>query len=98
MVLAVVHASGEGVSSVTRHVVREHEHDVRVGYPQPPHGVVDGEGVGNVAVVEPEARRAHLINHGVIKIKDTAYIFLAKTIFDVNISYQTTAAQKIRQL
>lgn len=61
VVLAVINASGEGVSSVTRHVVREHEHDVRVRYPQAPHGVVHGEGVGDVAVVEPEARRAHLM-------------------------------------
>ena len=61
MVFSVVHASGEGVSSVTRHVVREHEHDVRVRYAEAPDGVVDGEGVRHVAVVEPEARRADLI-------------------------------------
>lgn len=27
---AIVHASREGVSSVARHVVRQHEHDVRI--------------------------------------------------------------------
>lgn len=60
MVLAVVHATGKGIPSVAGHVVGQHEDDVRVWDPQAPHGVVDGEGVSNVSVVEPEARGTDL--------------------------------------
>ena len=45
----------------TRHVVREHEDDVRVRDAQPLHGAVHGQRVGHVAVVEPVARSAHLL-------------------------------------
>ena len=45
----------------TRHVVREHEDDVRVRDAQPLHGAVHGQRVCHVAVVEPVARSAHLL-------------------------------------
>ena len=60
VVLAVVHAPRERVPGVAGHVVRQHEHDVRVWDAQAPHRVVHRQGVGHVPVVEPEARRAHL--------------------------------------
>lgn len=60
VVLAVVHAPRERVPGVAGHVVRQHEHDVRVWDAQAPHRVVHRQGVGHVPVVEPETRRAHL--------------------------------------
>lgn len=51
----VVHGAGEGVARVAGHVVREHEDDLGVGDPEPFDGAVEGEDVGEVAVVEPEA-------------------------------------------
>lgn len=50
---------GEDVARIARHVVGEHQDDVVVGDPEALHNVVDGEDVGDVAVVEPERRRAH---------------------------------------
>lgn len=60
MVLGVVHPAGEGVPRVAGHVVGQHQDDVRVRYAELTYGVVDGKGVRHVAVVEPEAGRAHL--------------------------------------
>ena len=51
----VVDGAGEGVAGVAGHVVGEHEDDLRVWDPEPFDGAVEGEDVGEVAVVEPEA-------------------------------------------
>ena len=43
------------VPSITRHVVRQHQNDVRVGDAVGLYGVVDAERVGDVPVIKPEA-------------------------------------------
>lgn len=48
-------AAREGVARVARHVVGEEEEDLRVRDAEPFDGAVEGEDVGEVAVVEPEA-------------------------------------------
>ncbi len=53
-----------GVPRVAGHVVGEHEHDAGIGDPQAPEELVEREGVGHVAVVEPEARCAGLFIGG----------------------------------
>lgn len=60
MVLAVIYPPRKRIPRVAGHVVRQHEHDVRVRDAQAPHRVVHRQGVGHVPVVEPEARCAHL--------------------------------------
>lgn len=64
--------AGKGVARIARHVIGEHEDDLAVGYPQTLYGAVEREGIGEMAVVEPEAggadqdrpirgvRRAHI--------------------------------------
>ena len=51
--------AGEGVARVARHVVREHEDDLRVWDAEALDGAVEGEHVREVSVVEPEARGPH---------------------------------------
>lgn len=51
----VVDGAGEGVAGVAGHVVREHEDDLGVWDAEAFYGAVEGEDVGQVAVVEPEA-------------------------------------------
>ncbi|KAI6759758.1 hypothetical protein HG530_010438 [Fusarium avenaceum] len=53
-----VDGSGEGVAGVASHVVGKHEDDLRVGDTQTLDGSVHGEDIGEMAVVEPEPRRA----------------------------------------
>ena len=48
------------VPGVARHVVRQHQHNVAVGDAQALHQAVEGQGIGHVPVVEPEARGADL--------------------------------------
>ena len=55
-VRVVVDGPGEGIARVARHVVRQHEDDLRVGDAEALDGAVEGEHVGEMAVVEPEAR------------------------------------------
>lgn len=55
-VRVVVHRPREGVARVAGHVVRQHEDDLRVGDAETLDGAVEGEHVGQVAVIEPEAR------------------------------------------
>lgn len=57
-VRVAVDGAGEGVARVAGHVVGKHEDDLGVGDAEALDGAVDGEHVGYVAVVEPEARRA----------------------------------------
>ena len=54
-VRVVVDGPREGVARVAGHVVRQHEDDLRVGDAESLYGAVEGEDVGEVAVVEPEA-------------------------------------------
>jgi hypothetical protein len=51
--------AGEGVARVAGHVVGQHEDDLRVRDPEALDGAVQREHVGQVAVVEPEARCPH---------------------------------------
>ncbi len=51
----VVDGAREGVARVAGHVVGEHEDDLRVRDAEPFDGAVEGEDVGEVPVVEPEA-------------------------------------------
>ena len=51
----VVDGAREGVARVAGHVVREHEDDLRVRYPEALNGPVEREHIGQVPVVEPEA-------------------------------------------
>lgn len=51
----VVDGAGEGVARVAGHVVGEHEDDLGVRDAEAFDGAVEGEDVGEVAVVEPEA-------------------------------------------
>ena len=51
----VVDGAGEGVAGVAGHVVREHEDDLRVWDAEAFDGTVEGEDIGEMAVVEPEA-------------------------------------------
>ena len=52
----VVDRAREGVARVAGHVVGQHEDDLRVRDAQALDGAVEGEDIGEVAVVEPEAR------------------------------------------
>lgn len=52
----VVDGAREGVARVAGHVVGEHEEDLRVRDPEPLDRAVEREHVGQVPVVEPEAR------------------------------------------
>jgi hypothetical protein len=54
----VVDGAGEGVAGVAGHVVGQHEDDLRVGDPEALDGAIQREHVGEVPVVEPEARGA----------------------------------------
>lgn len=58
-VRVVIHGAWEGVARVARHVVGEHEDDLRVGDPETFDGAVEREDVGEMPVVEPEARGGH---------------------------------------
>lgn len=51
----VVDGAGEEVAGVAGNVVGEHEDDLRVGDAETFDGAVEGEDVGEVPVVEPEA-------------------------------------------
>lgn len=51
-------SSREGVARVACHIVRQHEDDLRIWNPEALDGAVQREDIGEVAVVEPEARRA----------------------------------------
>ena len=51
-----VDGAGEGVARVAGHVVGEHEDDLGVGDAEALDGAVEGEDIGEVTVVEPEAR------------------------------------------
>lgn len=53
-----VDGPGEGVAGVAGHVVGEHQDDLGVGDAEALDGSVHGEDIGEVAVVEPESRRA----------------------------------------
>lgn len=53
-----VDGAGEGIARVAGHVVGEHEDDLRVGDAEPLDGAVHGQHVGQMPVVEPEARCA----------------------------------------
>lgn len=57
-VRVAVDCPGKGVARVAGHVVGEHEDDLGVGDAQPLDGSVYGQDIGEMAVVEPEARRA----------------------------------------
>lgn len=61
-VRVVVDGAGEGVARVAGHVVGQHEDDLRVRDAEPFDAAVQGEHVGEVPVVEPEARGGH--QHG----------------------------------
>lgn len=51
-----VDGTGEGVAWVAGHVVGQHQDDLAVGNAQTLDGTVDGQHIGEVTVVEPEAR------------------------------------------
>lgn len=45
----------EGIAGIAGHVVGKHEDDLGVGDSQTFDGAVEGEGVGQVSIVEPES-------------------------------------------
>lgn len=51
-----IDSARESVAWIAGHVVREHENDLTVGDAESLDGAVDGEDIGEVAIVEPEAR------------------------------------------
>lgn len=55
-VRVIVYRAGKRVARVARHVVRQHEDDLRVGDPKPLDGAIEREHIGEMAVVEPEPR------------------------------------------
>jgi hypothetical protein len=55
----VVDGAGEGVAGVARHVIGQHEDDLRIRDAEALDGAIEGEDICQVAVVEPESRGAH---------------------------------------
>ena len=51
-----VNGAREGIARVACHIIGQHEDNLRIWDPETLHGAVEGEHVGQMAVVEPEAR------------------------------------------
>jgi len=52
----VIDSSWEGIAWVTRHVIGQHQNNLRIGDAETLNGTVERKDIGKVAVIEPEAR------------------------------------------